>query len=1215
MRIAHINPPGRREVNGKTKNWATVRPGIPAAIGARLRDIEENDRACRHGADVADRFAPCHVRRTQANDPGRSLVDWAEVRYGPRTDGNRCTCLSCGVTSFRRSRVGGVRVQSKTGRNRKPAAGAGKTETTRLLVTPDARTRLAAAADWLAARAPDAEVVVVAPTWEAADDLVRAVVSRSGARFGTTRLTLDHLAARLAAGWLAADDRAPASGLLLGAVAARVIHRLLTEGALSYFAPVATRPGFPTAVARTLDELRMNGVAARALRELPEGGLDLAALSEGVERELADAKLADRAAIFEAAARAAEAPSPPPLAGLPLLLLDLPVTAPGEARLLRALAHRAPAVLATAPAGDARTIAHLEEALGCARSLPGAPRSSGSLAALQAHLFEDSGPRHMPLDGSVELRSWPGEARECIEVARSIQAAAARGVPFDRMAVLLRSPGEYRSHLEEAFRRAAIPAYFAGGTSGPDPAGRALLTLLACAAERLSARRFAEYLSLAQVPDPDAPREPADAFSPPAQDLFPAAFAVDAAAEDRAADDRLRDPDGAGVVAGTVRAPWRWERLLVDASVIGGRDRWARRLRGLEEELRVRRQELGDEDEARAAVLDRQLADVGHLRVFGQPLIDRLAALPEKATWGEWLEHLRELALAALRAPQGVLATLTELEPMDAVGPVDLDEVQLVLAPRLRELRVPPPRRRYGSVFIAPADAARGLAFDIVFVPGLAERLFPRKIIEDPILLDPERLALGVKTLATQPDRVGAERLVLRLAVGAARDRVFLSYPRVDVQQGRPRVPSFYGLEALRAAEGRLPGFGDIRARTDSASSGRLGWPAPERPVDAIDEAEYDLALLAPLIGAHAAAATGTASYLLTANAHLARALRARARRWLRRWTTADGLVDPESLGGDALGAHQLGARSYSPTGLQHFAACPYRFFLQAILRLQPREEAVAVEVLDPLTRGALFHEVQFAVLTRLRAEGLLPVAPPNVDAALAAVDAELDAVAARYAEKLAPAIPRVWDDGINTIRADLREWLRRQADADDGWVPDRFELAFGLADRDRPDADPASVPEAVAVGRELLLRGSIDLVERHPRGVLRATDHKTGKVRADDGVIVGGGQVLQPVLYALAAERLLGQPVEAGRLYYCTSDGGYAERVVPLDGEARASAETVSAVVGRALSSGFLPAAPAKDACVWCDYRRVCGPYEEIRTARKPADRLRDLELLRSLR
>ena len=31
---------------------------------------------------------------------------------------------------------------------------------------------------------------------------------------------------------------------------------------------------------------------------------------------------------------------------------------------------------------------------------------------------------------------------------------------------------------------------------------------------------------------------------------------------------------------GQLRAPRRWERLLVDAAVIGGRDRWRRRIRG-----------------------------------------------------------------------------------------------------------------------------------------------------------------------------------------------------------------------------------------------------------------------------------------------------------------------------------------------------------------------------------------------------------------------------------------------------------------------------------------------------------------------------------------------------------------------------------------------------------------------------------------------------------
>src|SRR5262249_61117657 len=144
---------------------------------------------------------------------------------------------------------------------------------------------------------------------------------------------------------------------------------------------------------------------------------------------------------------------------------------------------------------------------------------------------------------------------------------------------------------------------------------------------------------------------------------------------------------------------------------------------------------------------------------------------------------------------------------------------------------------REGAVVAAPAEAARGLAFDVVFVPGLAEKLFPRKIVEDPILLDAHRRTLDAPGLATQPTRVAAERLALRLAVGAARERVVLSWPRVDVEQARPRVPSFYGLEAVRAASGRLPGFGELETRSGEQTGGRLGWPAPAPPGRALDPA------------------------------------------------------------------------------------------------------------------------------------------------------------------------------------------------------------------------------------------------------------------------------------------------------------------------------------------------------------------------------------------
>jgi len=57
-----------------------------------------------------------------------------------------------------------------------------------------------------------------------------------------------------------------------------------------------------------------------------------------------------------------------------------------------------------------------------------------------------------------------------------------------------------------------------------------------------------------------------------------------------------------------------------------------------------------------------------------------------------------------------------------------------------------------------------------------------------------------------------------------------------------------------------------------------------------------------------------------------------------------------------------------------------------------------------------------------------------------------------------------------------------------------------------------------------------------------------------------------------------------------------------------------VAEVIGSALKEGFLPAAPEPGACEYCDYQVVCGPYEEMRTARKNPERLAALRVLRRL-
>ncbi len=336
-----------------------------------------------------------------------------------------------------------------------------------------------------------------------------------------------------------------------------------------------------------------------------------------------------------------------------------------------------------------------------------------------------------------------------------------------------------------------------------------------------------------------------------------------------------------------------------------------------------------------------------------------------------WLDMLEELARASLEIHEGVLALLEELRPMATVGPVGLHEVREVLSERLTLLAQRPTGYRYGKVWVAPLETARGASFSVVLVPGVAERMFPRKIVENPLLLDADRRRLA-RTMPLQKDRIEKERLGLRLAVGAATRKVVFSYPSVDVAQGRAKVPSFYLLEVARASQGELPDFETLAREAASSSGARLGWPAPRNRKRAIDATEFDLAFLSDSLRRETTEreARGTGRYLVEVNASLARSLRARYQRGRQgRYTTADGFLEPSEDSRRVLAKHRLEARAYSVTALEKYAACPYRFYLNAVLRLRPRDSVEAVTHLDALTKGSIMHEAQFYISKRLEEE------------------------------------------------------------------------------------------------------------------------------------------------------------------------------------------------------------------------------------------------------
>jgi ATP-dependent helicase/nuclease subunit B len=1083
----------------------------------------------------------------------------------------------------------------------------------RILESPHSRDRLSAACDFVRSSPAGSEHLLIGPSRESIDDLARELSLAAKATFGLHRFSLTQFAAHMAAAGLGRQQLAPVTGLGTEAVAARASFEAARRGALKYFLPVARRPGFSRAVAATITELRLAGLSPSSVAQLGDAGSDLAELMKEFEEQLARGRVADRNQLFQIALRAVEDASEASLVGKPVLLLDVALHTESEGAFALCLIERASDAFVTVPAGDARTLDCLSRLRKAERIVSPAP-TTHSLARLQNSIFSESTVA-AESDDRVRFFSAPGEARECIEIARFIMEEARAGIAFDKIAVFTRSSPMYCELLETALNRAGVPTYFVRGTSRPDPSGRAFLAILSCVNDGLSARRFAEYLSFGQVPslsETGAPPADREIWSPNRDETaLPLYEQLDELPDEEK--EAVGDSDERATLAGGLRAPRKWEELLVEAAVIGGKDRWERRLKGLESELRLKLEELrkDEPDSPRNAGIERDLNNLAHLRRFALPLIDFLSGLPESQTWGEWLGSLEKLANMAIRHPERVLSVLAELRPLGTVGPVDLDEVRDVLLDRLSTLEVEPSKQRFGCVFAGTPEHARGRSFEVVFIPGLAERSFPARLREDPILLDGSRRKIGAK-LPIQEDRVLQERLLLRLGIGAATRRLYISYPRIEVGLGRPRVPSFYALDVQRAVVGRVPEIAGWERNAARIADASLAWPAPRNPERAIDEVEHDLATLGRLLHSNPETVRGRATYLFTLNTALGRSLRSRWARWRqKKWSAYDGICSQSEQIREALSAHRLLNRSYSPTSLQHFAICPYRFLLAAIYRLAPHELPSEIERLDPLIKGAIFHRIQAALLREVMQRGYLPINQSKLGSIGSLLDQIVDRVAEEYREKLVPAIERVWRDEVEQLRADLRGWLRRMAEVPDDWIPILVEYGFGVPVD--PTQDGESIPNSVTLAEGFMLHGVVDLIERKET-MLRVTDTKTGSNNLDYGTITGNGEKLQPVLYSLAVEAIQKATVTETRLSFPTSAGGFSQFVVPITPNSRGQGLEVLRIIDNAIARGFLPPAPREKGCDYCDFRRVCGPYEERRVIKKDQNPLENLLRLRGM-
>ena len=530
----------------------------------------------------------------------------------------------------------------------------------------------------------------------------------------------------------------------------------------------------------------------------------------------------------------------------------------------------------------------------------------------------------------------------------------------------------------------------------------------------------------------------------------------------------------------------------------------------------------------------------------------------------------------------------------------------------------------------------------VAAVMGLTERVFPRRVMEDPFLRDAERAALrqaaGVD-LEEQRDRADDERLFFYLAVTAPTERLILSYPRSSDESDT--LPSFY-LDEVRAAFDTS----DIPAAQGVALlrvvSRTLADVAPQ-PDESVSAADGLLSACADLFEPAEADERKAEAKQRRSFAYLAERLREEASATGGKAVRAvlDSRLLPRlpRLEDPRLRADFACRKSvYSVTELETHLRCPFQYLLRHVLRLRPEEDDGA------RAQGDLLHDVLRRYFRRRKkAQNAAPLPETAV------LQGELRAL---LRETLA-------DAPLDAPPYRARMMHRALHDALDGFAqretvfspkfqtaPAHFELAFGVdcgrsaigdderefalesegeregngegeRENGKPAYDPASVAEPLALtgpGNDapVLLCGVMDRVDfdsTETRAVV--LDYKMG--RSPDYAAIAAGNSLQMPLYLLAMERLFGK-VGAAACYDSAREDGRSriyrtehvnakafapllprdsgENVKPHNREQFTNlirqAETAAIGAARAIEAGRVEARSG-DHCAACAYKDVC--------------------------
>ena len=873
-----------------------------------------------------------------------------------------------------------------------------------------------------------------------------------------------------------------------------------------------------------------------------------------------------------AAAEAARQDTAPALVDLGQIVFYLPRrVSPAQTALIASLAERGRCAVILGVTGDEAADGPVREMATALAPVMGDPGDPGDdRAGLSA------------LPGDAHLHVGPNTHEELRWVIRRVaEEATLNCTPFHRMAVLYRMENPYGTLVRDELRLAGLPMAGPGRDSLADTGvGRTLTGLLELSQGGFARAEVMAWLTGCPVQPPGASHS---GFNPS-----------------------------------------RWDSLTRRAGIVGGLDQWRDRLQGHAEKLvedADRREADGEIAEARAFRMREEAGVADAILAFVDKLAADVTAPDTGSSWADycgWAGRLLDEYLSPnipdeeVSFRERIDRALEELRGADRVRPSPtFEEFRSSVSDALRAV-VGHLGTTGRGIFVSSFGAAAGMSFDVVWLVGMIEGGTPPSLTPDPLL--PEPVWREAEGPPRREERIAQERYDYLSAVASA-PRRFLSYPVADAASQRQVYPSRWLLEQASALEGRpvhtsgLARLGNRPWLSVDVSAQHALAEVPDTSL--ADGHDYYLNRLlrwrnaGERISTHPLAGLGT----------LFRANRLGLSRYAIRLTEFDGNLT--QVAGEGRFAKALERAAVSPTSLESWAGCPFRYFLGNVLRLSALEAPEETEVISALERGSLIHGILERFVVETEASGAAPNPGASWDEEGSRRLMELAEQA--FAEAEARGVtgkPLLWDLAKQDIREDLTTFL--EEDARLRTINDTKlvmpEARFGMG---------GETPEVADEATGLSFRGIIDRLDVNSAGdSALVIDYKTGgsySYRDLEKDPIDRGKRLQLGVYSLAARQMVPGAALVRAAYWFTTNRGrfqfFPRMYFNIDDEGTADRFRygVSAIV-EGIRAGVFPANPGASGdrgqpenCRFCDFDSLCPSRRIEIWERKKEDTLLD--------